>query len=97
MKSWGSYWHVISYKCERITIPNVSSHTFNLQKLLENNSLWWFENTYGNEIDNLKQLILNSLILKFYNPEITIEVSYGASMKGLAVVLEKDIMAFGTL
>ena len=75
----------------------MSSHTFNLQKLLENDSLRWFENTYGNEIDNLKQLILNSLILKFYKPEIPIEVSYGASMKGLAVVLEKDIMAFGTL
>ena len=62
---------------------------FNLQKLLEKDSLWWFENKHENEIDNLKQLITNSPVLKFYNPELPIKVSCDASMIRLGAVLEQ--------
>ena len=70
-------------------IPNLSTHTFNLQQLLEKDSLWCFENKHENEIDNLKQLITNSPVLNFYNPELPIKVSCDASIKGLAAVLEQ--------
>ena len=70
-------------------IPNLSTHTFNLRKLLEKDLLWCFENKHENEVDNLKQLITNSLVLKFYNPELPIKVSCDASMKGLGAVLEQ--------
>ena len=43
----------------------MSIEMFNLQKLLEKDSLWFFENKHENEVDNLKQLITN-----FYNPEV---------------------------
>ena len=46
-------------------IRNLSTHMFNLQKLLEKDSLWCFENNHENDIDNLKQLITKSPVLKF--------------------------------
>ena len=51
--------------------------------------LWCFGNKHENEIDNLKQLITNCLVLKFYNPELPIKVSCDASLKGLGAVLEQ--------
>lgn len=38
--------------------------------LLEKDSLRCFENKHENEVDNLKKIIINSQILKFYNPEL---------------------------
>ena len=57
--------------------------------LLEKDSFWCFENKNENEVDNLKQLITNSPVLKFYNSELPIKVSCDASMKGLGAVLEQ--------
>ena len=64
-------------------IPNLSTHMCNLQKLLEKDLLWCFENKHENEVDNVKQLITNSPVLKFYNPKLPIKVLCDASMKGL--------------
>ena len=65
--------------------PNLSTHTFNFRKLLEKDSLWCFKNKHENEIDNLKQLITNSPVLKFYNPKLPMKVLCDASMKGLGL------------
>ena len=56
---------------------------------MEKDSLWYFENKYENEVDNLKQLITNSPVLKFYNLELPIKASCDTSMKGLGAVLEQ--------
>ena len=71
------------------SIPYLPTHMFNLQKLLEKYSLWCFENKHENEIHNLKQLITDSPVLKFYNPELPIKVSCDTSMKRLGAVLEQ--------
>ena len=49
---------MVYYLCK--FIPNLSTHTFNLWKLLEKDSLWCSENKHENEVDNMKQLIANS-------------------------------------
>ena len=67
----------------------MSIEMFNLQKLLEKDSLWFFENKHENEVDNLKQLITNSLVLKFHNQELPIKVSCDVFMKGPGAVLEQ--------
>ena len=50
-------------------IPSFLTHTLNLRKLVEKDSLWCSENKHGNEVDNLKQLITNFPVLKLYIPE----------------------------
>ena len=70
-------------------IPNFSTHTYNHRKLLEKDTLWCFKNKHENEVDNLKQMITNFTVLKFYNPELPIKVSCDASMNGVGAVLEQ--------
>ena len=51
-------------------IPNLSSHTYNLCKLLDKDSTWCFKNSQRAEVDYLKKLVSTSPILKFVNPEL---------------------------
>ena len=62
---------------------------FNPRKNIKKDLLYCFENKHENEVDNLKQLITNSPVLKFYNPKLLMQVSCDASMKGLGAVLEQ--------
>ena len=71
-------------------IPNLSSHTVNLRKLLEKDIKWCFGNIHIKEIDTLKSLIIKPPILKFYNPNLPIKISCDASQKGLGAVLEQQ-------
>ena len=68
-------------------IPNLSSHTVNLRKLLEKDIKWCFDNIHIKEIDTLKSLVIKRPILKFYNSNLPIKISCDASQKGLGAVL----------
>ena len=70
-------------------IPNLSSHTIHLCKLLEKDSVWSFENIHGQEIDILKNSVTKPTVLKFFNSKLTTKISYDASLNGLKTVLEQ--------
>ena len=69
-------------------IQNLSSHTINLRKLLERDSVWSFENIHRQEIDILKNPVTIPPVLKFFDSKLTTKISYDISLKGLGVVLE---------
>ena len=70
-------------------IPNLSSHTVNLRKLLEKDSMWYFDAKHRKEVDILKTLVTKPPVLKLFNPDLPIKISCDASMKGLGSVLEQ--------
>ena len=73
-----------------IFIPNLTSHTVNLRKLLEKDTKWYFDKIHIKEVDTLKSLIIKPPILKFYNPNLPIKISCDASQKGLGAALEQQ-------
>ena len=72
-------------------IPSLSDKTVNLRKLLEKDIAWSLEKQHKTEIDNLKNEITKSPILKFFNPKLPIKVSCDASKTGLGAILEQKI------
>ena len=72
-------------------IPSLSDKTVNLRKLLEKDIAWSLEKQHKTEIDNLKNEITKSPILKFFNPKLPIKVSCDASKTGLGTILEQKI------
>ena len=69
-----------------IFIPNLSTHTVHLRKLLEKDSVWSFENIHRLEIDILKN---NPPVLKFFDSKQPTKMSCDASLKVLQAVLEQ--------
>ena len=70
-------------------IPNLSENTANLRKLLEKSSVWYFDDVHRREIDNLKSIITQAPVLKFYDPNLPLRISCDASAFGLGAVLEQ--------
>ena len=70
-------------------MPNLSSHTVHLHKLLEKGSVWSFENIYRQEIDILKNLVTMPPVLKFLDSKLPTKISCHAALKGLVAVLEQ--------
>ena len=70
-------------------MPNLSSHTVHLRKLLEKGSVWSFENIYRQEIDILKNLVTMPPVLKFLDSKLPTKISCHAALKGLVAVLEQ--------
>ena len=68
-------------------IPNLTSHTVNLRKLLEKDTKWYYDKIHIKEIDTLKSLIIKPPILK------SIKISCDSSQKGLGAVLEQQHLA----
>ena len=62
-------------------IPNLTVSTENLRKLLVKDTIWYFDENHKTEIDNLKALVTDSPVLKFYNPLFPIKISCDASLK----------------
>ena len=86
-------------------IPNLSSHTIHLCKLLEKDSVWSFENIHGQEIDILKNPVtkptsLNGLktVLEQKHDDSWYPVGYGTRYLTSAEMhchqLEKEILLF---
>ena len=60
-------------------IPNLSTHTVHLRKLLEKDSAWNFENIHRQEIDILKNLVTKPRVLKFFDSKLPTKISCDAS------------------
>ena len=70
-------------------MPNLSSHTVHLRKLLEKGSVWSFENIHRQETDILKNLLTLPPVLKYFDSKLRTKISCDASLKGLGAVLEQ--------
>ena len=69
-------------------IPNLSTHTVHLRKLLEKYSVWSFENIRKQEAGILKNLVTKPPVLKYFDSRLTTKVACDTSLKGLGAVLE---------
>ena len=75
-------------------IPNLSSNTAELRKLLETKENWNLTDQHTKQFRNLQQLVSQSPVLKYFNQELPTKVSVDASKSGLGAVLlqaEDDI------
>ena len=70
-------------------ILNLTENTENLRKQLVKDTIWHFDENRKKEIDNLKALVTDYSVLKFYNPSLPIKVSCDAFLKGLGTVLQQ--------
>ena len=70
-------------------IPNLAKETHPLRKLLEKDVLWSFDQPQKEAMKRLKQLVTQTPILRYYDPELPIRISCDASTKGLGALLEQ--------
>ena len=68
-------------------IPNLSSNTAELRKLLETKENWNWTDQHTKQFRNLQQLVSQSPVLKYFNQELPTKVSVDASKSGLGAVL----------
>ena len=61
----GLYWLSVMVNYLAKFMPNLSSHTIHLCKLLERDPVWSFENIHRQEIDILKNPVTKPPVLKF--------------------------------
>ena len=70
-------------------IPDLSTKTIPLRKLLEQNVLWMWNNEQEKAWKELKELVSSEPVLKFYDPNKPIKISTDASWSGLGAVLQQ--------
>ena len=70
-------------------IPKYSEITAPLRELLQKNVEWSFDKPQQSAIEELKRIITDDNILKFYDPSLPIRISCDASTLGLGAVLEQ--------
>jgi len=71
-------------------IPHLSSESAPLRILLENNTIWQFNNEQLVAFNKLKTLVSQAPVLKFYNPNLSLKISSDASQTGLGAILEQQ-------
>lgn len=79
-------------------LPNMSEKCANLRKLLKKHCLWSWENVHQREFDNLKQLICNSPVLKFFdvNSPIVLNVDCSQFAAGACLLQENKPVAYAS-
>ena len=70
-------------------VPNLSEVSAPLRELLEKNLAWSFDTPQRQAFQELKLLITNSPILKYFDPKLPIKVFSDASKSGLGATLEQ--------
>ncbi|CAB3980369.1 dynein heavy chain axonemal [Paramuricea clavata] len=70
-------------------IPDLSTRTMPLRKLLDQNVLWMWNNKQEKAWKELKELVSSEPVLKFYDPNKPIKISTDASRSGLGAVLQQ--------
>eukprot|EP00112_Aurelia_sp_Birch-Aquarium-sp1_P023107 Seg6752.3 transcript_id=Seg6752.3/GoldUCD/mRNA.D3Y31 product="Retrovirus-related Pol polyprotein from transposon 17.6" protein_id=Seg6752.3/GoldUCD/D3Y31 len=71
-------------------LPNLASVSAPLRSLLENDIEWVFDKPQRNSFNELKRLVTESPVLKFFDSNLPIRVTSDASKDGLRVVLEQS-------
>ena len=70
-------------------IPNLSTITAPLRKLLEKDVLWEFHPHHEKAINHLKELVTSSPVLQYFDPKLPVRISSDSSKAGLGAVLEQ--------
>ncbi|CAB4021418.1 Transposon Ty3-G Gag-Pol poly [Paramuricea clavata] len=70
-------------------IPDLSTRTMPLRKLLDQKVLWMWDNEQEKAWKELKELVSSEPVLKFYDPNKPIKISTDASRSGLGAVLQQ--------
>ena len=70
-------------------IPDLSTRTMPLRKLLDQNVLWMWSSEQEKTWKELKELVSNEPVLKFYDSNKPIKISTDASRSGLGAVLQQ--------
>ena len=68
-------------------IPNLSSNTSELRKLLETKESWSWTDNHTKQFRNLQQVVSQSPVLKYFDLNLPIKVSVDASKSGIGAVL----------
>lgn len=71
-------------------IPNLSKHTEHLRDLTKKNTKFYWSPAHDLELNNLKQLVSHSPILKIFDPNSEIVIQCDASSEGLGCVLLQE-------
>ncbi|GFS97775.1 retrovirus-related Pol polyprotein from transposon 17.6 [Nephila pilipes] len=79
--------------------PHLSNLTHNLRQLLKKDSVWIWDANTEREFELIKQTIMKSPCLKFFDKNIEVTVSVDASKNGLGAVLlqESQPVAYGSI
>ena len=68
-------------------IPNLSSKTSELRKLLQKDKVWEWSEKHSDQFRQLQECITTSPVLQYFNPNLPIKLSVDASNEGLGAVL----------
>ena len=70
-------------------VPNLSEVSAPLRVLLEKDIVWSFDTPQQQAFQELKLIITNAPVLKYFDPKLPIKVSSDASKSGLSATLEQ--------
>ena len=70
-------------------IPKLSNETAPVRQLLAKDVIWFFDQRQIDALNRLKQLVTETPVLKFHNPNLPIKISSDASRVGLGAIIEQ--------
>ena len=70
-------------------LPNLSDVSAPLRKLLEKDVEWCFDAPQMKAVEELREMVTNNPVLKFYDIQLPTRVSSDASTEGLGAVMEQ--------
>ena len=71
-------------------IPNLSSITEVLRKLLEKNVAWHWYEVQQEAVNELKKCLMGKTVLKYFDPKKSVRLSVDASQSGLGAVILQE-------
>lgn len=71
-------------------VPNLTAHTAQMRSLLCNSTEWSWNSNHQKEFDDLKRLITEAPVLRFYDEKRRTKISADASKSGIGAVLLQE-------
>lgn len=68
-------------------IPNLSQISYNLRQLIKKDNVYDWQEIHEKEFCHLKQILMESPVLQYYNPEQPITLSVDSSKNGMGAVI----------
>ncbi|GBM02999.1 Retrovirus-related Pol polyprotein from transposon 17.6 [Araneus ventricosus] len=70
-------------------LPNLSTLIAPLRELIKNNTVWLWDPSYDKILDRVKEQLIKSPVLAFFDPSVESEIFVDASPFGLGAVLQQ--------
>ena len=71
-------------------IPNLSTLTEPLRKLLNKDAVWEFSSEQIKAFESLKKMVTETPVLQFFYPKLNVRVGADSSKSGLGAILEQE-------